>query len=262
MEKIVLYIHGMGGGGDSRIPSILRDVFAGPAQQLPSTEGAALGYNPLRGSTFASPSVEGNSHSTDNSFQNRIEGSSRGTAKVEVVARTYDFDPEVAAEQIGKWVEELKPDLVIGESLGSMQAIRVTGVPHLFVSPSLNAPMVFGYLAWMALIPGVSWILDRIYKPREGDRQQLHFAFRTLRKYRQHRREALKNTTINGSGDYFFAFFGTRDHYRRSGIVSIRSWEKYFGKMYQIYEGTHFMEEEHINALLVPKICEILNVSL
>ena len=212
MEKIVLYIHGMGGGSDSRIPSILRDVFA--------------------------------------------------PAGVKIVARTYDFDPEVAAEQIGKWVEELKPDLVIGESLGSMQAIRVMGVPHLFVSPSLNASLVFGHFAWMALIPGVTWILDRVYKPREGDRQPLHFAFKTLRKYRQHRREALRNTTLNGSTDYFYAFFGTRDHYRRTGIVTISSWEKYFGTTYQFYEGTHFMEEEHINALLVPKICEILNVSL
>ena len=262
MDRVVLYIHGMGGGSDSRIPSILKEVFVHPVRQLPSTEGAALGYNPLRGSTFASPSVEGNSHSEDNSYRNRIEESSMVAAKVEVVARTYDFDPEVAAKQIGEWVEELKPDLVIGESLGSMQAIRITGVPHLFVSPSLNAPFVFGQLAWMSLIPGVTWLLDRIYKPREGDRQPLHFTFKTLRKYRQHRREALKNTTLSGSKDYFFAFFGTRDHYRRYGIVTIRSWEKYFGKTYQVYEGTHFMEEEHINALLVPKICEILNVSL
>ena len=156
----------------------------------------------------------------------------------------------------------MKPDLVIGESLGAMQAIRVRGVPHLFVSPSLNAPLFFGNLAWMALIPGVTCLLDRIYKPREGDRQSLHFTFKTLRKYRQHRREALKNTTLAGSDNYFYAFFGIQDHYRRSGIVSIRSWEKYFGNTYEIYEGTHFMEEEHINALLVPKICEILNVSL
>lgn len=221
MKKVVLYIHGMGGGSDSRIPSILRDVF---------------GCHP-----------------------ERSEGAS---VKVMVIARTYDFDPEVAAKQIAAWVEELKPDLVIGESLGTMQAIRVTGVPHLFVSPSLNASLYFGYLAWMALIPGATWLLDRIYKPREGDRQPLHFTFKTLRKYRKHRREALKNTTLAGSRDYFYAFFGTRDHYRRSGVVSIRSWEKYFGKTYQIYEGTHFMEEEHINALLVPKICEILNISL
>ena len=225
MKRVVLYIHGMGGGADSRIPSILKGVFGCHPEQS--------------------------------------EGSSKAvTARVEVVARTYDFDPEVAARQIGEWVEELKPDLVIGESLGAMQAIRITGVPHLFVSPSLNAPLFFGYLAWIALIPGTTWLLDRIYKPREGDRQPLHFTFKTLRKYRQHRREALKNTTLAGSGDYFYAFFGTQDHYRRSGVVSMRSWEKYFGKTYEIYEGTHFMEEEHINALLVPKICEILNVSL
>ena len=225
MKKVVLYIHGMGGGSDSRIPSILKGVFR--------------------------------------CHPERSEGSSKTvTARVEIVARTYDFDPEVAAKQIAAWVEELKPNLVIGESLGTMQAIRVTGVPHLFVSPSLNAPLYFGYLAGMALIPGATWLLDRIYKPREGDRQPLHFTFKTLRKYREHRREALKNTTLAGSGDYFYAFFGTRDHYRRSGVVSIRSWEKYFGKTYQIYEGTHFMEEEHINALLVPKICEILNISL
>ena len=263
MEKIVLYIHGMGGGGDSRIPSILRDVFARPVMVLPSTEGPAHGYNPLRGSTLASPSFEGNSKSEAMIHSESIEGNSaEKTAVVRVVARTYDFDPEVAAGQIAGWVEELKPDLVIGESLGSMQAIRIKGVPHLFVSPSLNAALFFSRLSWMALIPGVTWLLDRIYKPREGDRQRLHFIYATMKKYRQHRCEALKNTTLNGSSDYFFAFFGTRDHYRRSGVVTISSWEKYFGKTYQVYEGTHFMEEEHINALLVPKICEILNVSL
>ncbi len=236
MEKIVLYIHGMGGGGDSRIPSILRDYFARPITQLPSAEAEA-------------------------NVEPRSEGSSIERAKVKVVVRTYDFDPEVAARQIAGWVEELKPNLIIGESLGSLQAIRIKGIPHLFVSPSLNAPLYLGNLAWLALIPRVTWLFDRIYKPKEGDRQRLHFTFSTLKKYRRHRREALKNTTRSGSEDYFFAFFGTHDHYRRSGVVSIRTWEKYFGQTWQMYEGTHFMEEEHINALLVPKICELLKVS-
>ena len=136
--KTILYIHGMGGGGDSRIPSILRECLA-------------------------------------------AEG-------LDVVVRIYDFDPEIAAEQISSWVKELKPDLIIGESLGSVQAIRVSGIPHLFVSPSLNAPLYFGRLAFLALIPGVTWILDRIYRPKEGDRQKLHFTFKVLRKYRKHRK--------------------------------------------------------------------------
>ncbi|MBQ8021790.1 MAG: hypothetical protein IJ255_03800 [Bacteroidales bacterium] len=210
---VVLYIHGMGGGGDSRIPSILRS-------RIPAGSG------------------------------------------LEVVVRTYDFDPETGAAQIAQWVDELHPALVIGESLGSLQALRVRGIPHLFVSPSLNAPLYLGYLAFLALIPGVTPLLDRIWRPREGDRQRLHFTFSIMRKYRRHRRLALANAPAAGSRDAFFAFFGKKDHYRKSGVVSIRTWCKYYGDTYALYDGTHFMEEEFVVEMLVPKIFDILKSKL
>ena len=200
----VLYIHGMGGGSDSRIPAIMRDVLA--------PHGIA------------------------------------------VHVYTYDFDPDVAAVQIHGWVESIRPDLVVGESLGSLHALRITGIPHIFVSPALNAPFYFELMAWISLIPGMTWIFDRIYKPREGDRQKLHFTFRTLRKFRNHRRKALSCFPPEGSKDEFLAFIGTRDHYRKSGVVSLRTWNKHFGDTVRIYEGTHFMEEEHIHSLLVPAV--------
>lgn len=209
--KSVLYIHGMGGGADSRIPSILRSLL----------EGKDVGIH----------------------------------------VRTYSFDPEEATAQIESWFSEVKPDLVIGESLGSIHAIRLKGVPHVLVSPSLNAPLYFGYLSWLALIPGVTWLLDKIYEPREGDRQPLHFTFSTLRKYLAHRRRALENSTASGGNDYFLAFFGTRDHYRRSGVVSVRTWKKHFGESFQLYDGTHFMEEEFIQSLLLPEILSALNIN-
>jgi hypothetical protein len=65
---------------------------------------------------------------------------------------------------------------------------------------------------------------------------------------------------LSGSKDYFYAFFGTRDHYRRTGVVSIRTWKKYFGSDYEVYDGTHFMEEEYIYSRLVPKILKVLNI--
>ena len=208
MKRKVLYIHGMGGRADSRIPSILKDAM--PA--------------------------------------------------VEVTVRTYDFDPEVASRQIHSWVLEIKPDLVVGESLGAIQALRVRDIPHLLVSPSLNAPLYLAYLSWLALIPGVTLLFDRIYKPKEGDRQKLHFTFPVLRKYRNHRRQALANATSAGSNDYFYAFFGTMDHYRRTGVVSIRTWKKYFGETFEVYDGTHFMEENHVLERLVPKILNVLSI--
>ena len=216
----VLYIHGMGGGADSRIPSILQECFSSYCQM-----------------------------------------SSERNEDVSVICRTYDFDPETAVGQISAWIEELKPALIIGESLGALHAIRVKEIPHLFVSPALNTSFYFELLAWLTLIPGITWIFDRIYKPREGDRQPLHFTFRTLRKYMKHRREALKNSSSSGSPDVFYAFFGSHDHYRKSGIVSIRTWKKYFGSAYAVYDGTHFMEDEYIRTLLFDKVAELLQVN-
>ena len=200
----ILYIHGMGGGADSRIPAILDEALR---------------------------------------------------PEVRVVCRTYSFDPEEAAAQIAAWVEELHPAVVIGESLGACHALRVRGVPHILVSPSLGAPLYLGYLAFLALIPGVPWLLGRIYKPREGDRQKLDFRFEVLRKYREHRRLAL--AAAASSGDSYFAFFGRRDHYRRSGIVSLRAWRRHFGDTFALYDGTHFMEEEFIQSMLLPRIIEL-----
>ena len=204
----ILYVHGMGGGGDSRIPSILKELL-GPG--------------------------------------------------FEVVIRTYDFDPEVARGQISAWASEICPDLVIGESMGATHAVALKGVPHLFVSPSLNAPLFFNVLSSLAVIPGVTKFFDWYYKPKEGDRQKLHFDRKTLKKWKGVRREALINTPLNGSKDYFHAFFGTRDKFRRSGVVLVRTWKKYFGEgSWNMYDGSHFMEEVYIRTLLVPAILSLL----
>lgn len=207
----VLYIHGMGGGSDSRIPSILNDVFA--------------------------------------------------SESITIITRTYSFDPKEAELQISAWVKELEPALVIGESLGSLQAMKISGIPHIYVSPALNAPLYFEVMAWLTLIPGISWLFGQIYKPREGDRQPLDFRFGILRKYRRHRQEAFASAAGNGNG-ISFAFFGSRDHYRRSGVVSIATWKKHFGSSYDIYDGTHFMEEEFVRGMLADKVREYLSITV
>ena len=201
----VLYIHGMGGGADSRIPSILSEELTG--------------YG------------------------------------VRVVVRTYDFDPEIAHEQIESWVHELQPELVVGESLGSLHALRVKDVPLIFVSPALNASTYLTLLGWLTFIPGVTRLYQRIYKPREGDRQPMRFVFPVLKKYAQHHKEAMK------CENRVFAFFGTRDHYRRTGVVSVRTWKKRFGNTFSMYEGTHFMEDWYVRGMLVDKILEELNIN-
>ena len=201
-----MYIHGMGGGGDSRIPRLLSERFEG----------------------------------TD----------------IRCIVRTYDFDPETGRTQILSWVDELQPQLIIGESLGSIQALRVRGIPHLFVSPSLGVPDIFVRLAWITRIPGGKALLHHIWPVKEGDRQPLKFEYAILKKYAAHWADA---QAAAKEGGYYFAFFGTHDHYMKSGAVTVSLWEEMFGKTYQMYEGTHFMEEEYVYSLLIPKIYEVLD---
>lgn len=204
--KTILYIHGMGGGADSRIPGLLK--------------------------TLLDPE------------------------KFRVVIRTYDFDPPVGHSQIEAWVKELQPSLVIGESLGSIQALRVKGIPHLFVSPSLGAPSQLVKFAPIARFALGRWYLHHRYPVKEGDRQELKFRYDVMMRYREHEAAAL---AAIGPDEYYYAFFGTQDHYMRSGVVQVSLWEKYFGNSYTMYEGTHFMEEEYVKSLLVPKIEEVLS---
>ena len=206
--RTILYIHGMGGGGDSRIPRLLSERFVG----------------------------------TD----------------IRCIVRTYDFDSETGRTQILSWVDELHPQLIIGESLGSIQALRVRGIPHLFVSPSLGVPDIFVRLAWITRIPGGKALLHHIWPVKEGDRQPLKFEYAILKKYAAHWADA---QAAAKEGGYYFAFFGTHDHYMKSGAVTVSLWEEMFGKTYQMYEGTHFMEEEYVYSLLIPKIYEVLDGS-
>lgn len=208
----VLYIHGMGGGGDSRIPGLLSRFFA--------------------------------------------------DSPVRVIVRTYSFDPDQGASQIASWVRELRPALVIGESLGAIQALRVGGVPHLFVSPSLGAPALLVKLVPVSRFALGRWYLHRRFPVKAGDRQPLLFRPSILQKYGPHWEKAQAQAGKDlAAGLPFYAFFGTMDHYKRSGVVQVGLWEELFGKdTYQEYEGTHFMEEEYVRDLLVPKIREMLEL--
>ena len=204
----ILYIHGMGGGGDSRIPRLLNEHFAG--------------------------------------------------SDIHVTVRTYSFHPEEGHRQILSWVEELRPDLLIGESLGAVQTLRIPHIPKLFVSPSLGGADNLYRRSILALIPGMRFYFTRILFPvKEGDRQRLDFTYRTLRSYGPHSAEAMRLAAEDDAPHY--AFFGMHDHYMKSGVVSVERWEALFGKdSYEMYDGSHFMEEEYVYSMLVPKILQML----
>ena len=126
--------------------------------------------------------------------------------------------------------------------------------PLLLVSPALNAPKYLYATRHLARIPCVHRGLNRLYKPREGDRQALDFSPETLKAWGAFCHGV---PAPNLTPDRPHAFFGRHDHYRRSGVVSIRQWRRLFGpSTYTLYDGSHYMEEEHLKALLIPAILQ------
>ncbi len=220
-ELRIFYIHGLGGGTDSRIPSVLASHYA--STQYAKADGAAV--------------------------------------RVDVTVRTYPFDPAVASKQIQSWYEELNPNLVIGESMGANHAINLVGVPHLYVSPAMNAPYKIARYSWSAAIPGMTWLLNHFFRPTRPNRQTMDFRRSVMRNFRplyeccQSRRRGACDT-----GDMHFAFFGDYDHYRKWGIVDPGQWNAHFGDSAS-YPGTHFMEQEFVDSLLIPKINEVLSIT-
>lgn len=208
--KTVLFIHGMGGGADSRVPRMLRELCP----------------------------------------------------EYRIVARTYPFDPEEALPLIKGWIEELKPDLLMSESMGANYALVLgDGIPRLFLSPALGAPALIGNWCCLSLIPGIPAMWGAIFKPREGERQRLDFSFRTASHFRKLNAlvKSRMKAGLKNDGLLFHALFGRRDFYRKWSVVRIRQWKRHFGAdTFSTDEDSHFWNEDRIRGVLIPKLKEIL----
>lgn len=173
---------------------------------------------------------------------------------VKLVVPVYDFDPEKGEQQVRSYIEEYKPDIVVAESLGANHAVLNVSVPLLLVSPALGAPRLFYRLAILSKIPGMTPLFDYIYRPRYEGRQDVHFEYSIMRKWKSYA-ERVKDVSL----DNVHAFIGLKDKKMRSGVVSLKGWKKQFGEdTLTCYKGGHYMEEEFIHSLLVPAILESL----
>lgn len=212
--RSVLYIHGMGGGVDSRTPKALRNL----------------------------------------------------RRDLDIVIRTYDFDPAVALPQIESWVEEVKPSLIIAESMGANYAFLVgAGIPHIYLSPALGAPARFGRMRWLFHLAFVRKSVAKMFPVRPGERQSLHFDYETMSHFHEFSKlvkAAVKEQALarkSGKGDMVMAFFGRRDFYRKSGIVRIRQWVRLFGKdSVHLDNESHFWEKKRVRSEMLPTLNKVL----
>ena len=214
----ILYLHGMGGGSTSRMPSRLRQVLS-------------------------------NMHFTKDGEP----------CNLNVVCKTYDFDPEVATNQIADWVETYQPVLVMSESMGAIHALGIQGVPHIYISPALNYDR--GVQMAQPLVAFSSLFGHTITKQRRKGRQRIVGDPSLLAKFKP-MLERYKQAILDNPRDLSYAYFGTRDPYKLGGIVSIEEYRRLYGDSYEEFDGGHCLDVSEICPRLLPKIVEMLGLEV
>lgn len=181
---------------------------------------------------------------------------------VRVVVKDYTFDPDKARAQILPWVEEYRPDLIIGESLGACYAMLLGGAPHLFISPAINAPKALYIHRNLSRIPFMQRFYEKLLDPGQPPvRQKIDCSPESLSHFRNLRRDALEAFSRLSPDEKPFAFFGTWDILVYLGFVSPFTWRRLFGKgSFAIHRCGHVMNREQVRTLLLPKVLEILGI--
>ena len=180
--------------------------------------------------------------------------------KLNVVCKTYDFDPQVATNQIAELVETYQPVLVMSESMGAIHALGIQGVPHIWLSPALNydrGAQFFLPLVSLANLFGFTYTKQRGVKRQEirGD-HELVAKFKPMI-------QSYKETILNNpQRDPSYAFFGSKDEYMPTGIVSIKEYQRLFGDSYEVYDGGHCLNVRQIRPKILPKIVEMLGLEV
>ena len=177
-----------------------------------------------------------------------------------LICETYDFDPEVATKQIAEWVKAYQPVLVIGESMGSIHALGIQGIPHIYISPALNYDRGTEFI--MPLMTLANLIGYHYTSQRGKQRQKIDGNPELLAKFRPMIQSYKEAILSRPQRDPSFAFFGSNDKYMLSGIVSIKEYERLYGDSYEVHEGGHIFGANYVKPRLVPKIVEMLGLEI
>lgn len=248
--KTILYIHGMGGGADSRIPSVLNGWFRKhrrdirvvvrtydfhpdraaeqirawyeelqPALVIGESLGAnhALALQPRVPLLLVSPALNAPRFLYALRVATRIPAVHRWLNRIykprEGKRQALDFSPETLAA----WGAYRN----VADACSKTAAATSEGRPQ---EPGHRRPEGAEILTLRGMLP-------------QGDGAPAQVQAQEQSKP--------------------YAFFGRRDHYRRYGVVSVKKWRRTFGPgTFEIYDGTHFMEETYLRRRLIPAILE------
>ena len=162
-----------------------------------------------------------------------------------VIAPDLPIDPFEAIELLHKLVEEEKPDIVVGTSMGGMYTQQLWGVPRIVVNPSfeMSRSLLFGKMG-----------RNRYLSKRKDGATEFRIDKSVVERFKEMEKEQFNGITEEEKS-LVFGLFGEDDP-----IVHFQPLmaQLYGEERCRWFKGEHRLNDEIVKKVLIPLIDEMV----
>ena len=161
-----------------------------------------------------------------------------------VIAPDLPIDPFEAIELLHKLVEEEKPDIVVGTSMGGMYTQQLWGVPRIVVNPSfeMSRSLLFGKMG-----------RNRYLSKRKDGATEFRIDKSIVERFKQMEKNQFDGV-CEAEKQLVYGLFGTKDK-----VVNFRPLmaQLYGEERCLLFDGEHRLNDTVVKKNLIPLIKEL-----
>lgn len=166
---------------------------------------------------------------------------------VEVLSPDIPVMPAEAIAFLRTYVDEQKPDLIIGTSMGAMYAEQMRGIPRILVNPSFH-------MARLLTFRGMGRHPFR--NKREDGAKDFKVDKEMIAQFKEVEKTSFKGIDSNEK-ELVWGLFGKND----KNVNCQPDFKKQYGTQhFQIFDGEHFLNDTVLKKAVLPVVRQILGL--
>ena len=176
-----------------------------------------------------------------------VESLRRMLPELEVFAPDIPVDPVDALPYLRQYCEEIKPDIIVGTSMGAMYAQQMFGYRKICVNPSFNMSTMSKVMKANTTYP--------FQNGRKDGQKEFKITGQIVKNFNAMERQQFKGIT-DFDRENTYGLFGNHD----TTVNCYDLFRKYYTHA-QRFEGEHRLNDKSLKTAVVPLIKEILGIN-
>ena len=176
-----------------------------------------------------------------------VESLRRMLPELEVFAPDIPVDPVDALPYLRQYCEEIKPDIIVGTSMGAMYAQQMFGYRKICVNPSFNMSTMSKVMKANTTYP--------FQNGRKDGQKEFKITGQIVKNFNAMERKQFKGIT-DFDRENTYGLFGYHD----TTVNCYDLFRKYYTHA-QRFEGEHRLNDKSLKTAVVPLVKQILGIN-